>query len=147
MENILESTKPDVFEVPSANQRDRREELIKLADAVEIKYTAKYIKRASEKTLESIYKDYERQQLENTNYQLADVIIIKFSELMQALEAVTDIEGMKKELAENSLLRKYLKNLVGYVTPYIPLIGILSGGITVGKHVVSTKVNCPEKEK
>jgi hypothetical protein len=90
--------------------------------------------------LENIHKDYERQQLENTNNQLADVIITKFSELMEALDAVKDSEGMKKELEENSLLKKDIKNLVSYVTPYIPLIGILSGGITVGKHVISSKV-------
>ncbi|CAB3991170.1 Hypothetical predicted protein [Paramuricea clavata] len=145
METIFESTEP---ETPVVS--DRREKLLKLVDAGEIKYTAKYIKKASEKTLENIYKDYERQQLENTNNQLADVIITKFSELMEALEAVEDAEGMKKELEENSLLRKDLKNLVSYdsyVTPYIPLIGILSGGITVGKHVISTKVSCPEKEE
>jgi hypothetical protein len=62
---------------------------------------------------------------------------------MGALEAVKDTEGnqgMGKVLAENKLLRKDLKNLVGYVTPYIPLIGILSGAITVRKHVVSTNV-------
>jgi hypothetical protein len=39
---------------------------------------------------------------------------------MEALEAVKDTEGMKKELWEKNLLRKDLKSLVGYVTPYIP---------------------------
>ncbi|CAB3997577.1 Hypothetical predicted protein, partial [Paramuricea clavata] len=134
METIFESVEP---ETPVAS--DLREKLLKLVDAGEIKYTSKYIKKASEKTLENIYKDYERQRLENTNNQLTDVIITKFSELMQALDAVKDAEGMKKELEENDLLRKDIKNLVGYVTPYIPLIGILNGGITVGKHVISTR--------
>ena len=97
--------------------------------------------------MENIYRDYGRQRLENTNNQLADVIITKFSELMEALDAVKDAEGMKKEMEENNLLRKDIKNLVGYVTPYIPLIGILSGGITVVKHVISTKAGCPEKEE
>lgn len=59
---------------------------------------------------------------------------------MEALEAVKDTEGMKKELWGKNLLRKDLKSLVGYVAPYIPLIGILYVGITVGKQVVSTKV-------
>ncbi|CAB3999473.1 Hypothetical predicted protein [Paramuricea clavata] len=123
METIFEPVEP---ETPVAS--DLREKLLKLVDAGEIKYTSKYIKKASEKTLENIYKDYERQRLESTNSQLADVIITKFSELMEALDAVKDAEGMKKELEENDLLRKDIKNLVGYVTPYIPLIGILSGG-------------------
>ncbi|CAB4033880.1 Hypothetical predicted protein [Paramuricea clavata] len=145
METIFESVEPETTETPVVS--DLRENLLKLTDANEIKYTSKYIKKASEKTLENIYKDYERQQLENTNNQLADVIITKFSELMEALDAVKDSEGMKKELEENNLLRKDIKNLVSYVTPYIPLIGILSGGITVGKHVISSKVSCPEKEE
>ena len=138
METIFESVEPETPETPVAS--DLRENLLKLVDEGEIKYTSKYIKKASEKTLENIHKDYERQQLENTNNQLADVIITKFSELMEALDAVKDSEGMKKELEENSLLKKDIKNLVSYVTPYIPLIGILSGGITVGKHVISSKV-------
>ncbi|CAB4011430.1 Hypothetical predicted protein [Paramuricea clavata] len=71
----------------------------------------------------------------------------RFSELMEALDAVKDAKEMKKELEENDLLRKDIKNLVSYVTPYIPLIGILSGGITVGKHVISTKASCSEKEE
>ncbi|CAB4023803.1 Hypothetical predicted protein [Paramuricea clavata] len=66
---------------------------------------------------------------------------------MEALDAVKDAEGMKKELEENDLLKKDIKNLVGYATPYIPLIGILSGGITVGKHLISTRVGCSEKEE
>ncbi|CAB3979208.1 Hypothetical predicted protein [Paramuricea clavata] len=102
-----------------------------LAYAGKINYIAKYIKKASEKTLESIYKDYEKLQLENTNNQLTDILIAKFSELMGALEAVKDTEVFEKELAENKLLRKDLKKLVGYVTPYIPSIGIPTGGITV----------------
>ena len=142
METIFESVEP---ETPVAS--DLREKLLKLVDAGEIKYASKYIKKASEKTLENIYKDYERQRLENTNNQLADVIITKFSELMEALDAVKDAEGMKKELEENDLLRKEIKNLVSYITPYIPLIGILSGGITVGKHVISTRASSPEKEE
>ncbi|CAB4016229.1 Hypothetical predicted protein [Paramuricea clavata] len=113
MENVFESTEPEAPEVHTADQSDRTaiEELLKLVDAGEIKYTAKYIKKASEKTVESIHKDYVRQQLENTNNQLAGVIITKFSELMEALEAVKDIKEMKKELAENKLLRKDLKTL------------------------------------
>ena len=110
METIFESAESETPVTPVAN--DLRENLLKLVDAGEIKYTSKYIKKASEKTLENIYKDYERQQLENTNNQLADVIITKFSELMEALDAVKDSEGMKKELEENSLLKKDIKKLV-----------------------------------
>jgi hypothetical protein len=144
METIFESVEPETPVASVASGEEHlREELLKLADAGEIKYTTKYIKKASEKILDGIYKDYKRQQLENTNNQLADVIITKFSELMDALDAVKDAEGMKKELEENNLLRKDIKNLISYVTPYVPLIGILSGGITVGKHVISSKATQP----
>ena len=130
METIFESVEPETPVASVASEEEHlREELLKLADTGEIKYITKYIKKASEKILDGIYKDYKRQQLENTNNRLADVIITKFSELMEALDAVKDAERMKKELEENNLLRKYIKNLVSYVTPYIPLIGILSGGI------------------
>ncbi|CAB3991626.1 multidrug resistance-associated 5 isoform X1 [Paramuricea clavata] len=121
METIFESVEPETSEAPAPAVSDRREKLLKLVDA-----------------------GYERQKLENTNNQLADIIITKFSELMEELDAVKDAERMKKELEENSLLRKDLKNLVSYVTPYIPLIGILNGGITVGKHVISIKLESPK---
>ena len=132
------SEEPQVTEEVKSDEL--RSVLLKLAEDGGIKYTTKYIKKASEKTLESIYKEYERQQLDETNDQLADILITKFSELMKALEAVEDKEGMEKELCENKLLKKDLKRIVGYVTPYIPLVGILSGGVTVGKHVLSSKI-------
>ncbi|CAB3997344.1 Hypothetical predicted protein, partial [Paramuricea clavata] len=142
-------------DAPSAAPPGAREELLKQADAGEINYTAKYIKKHPKKTLESIYKDYERQQLENTNNQQTDILIAKFTELMGELKAVKSIPSVYltggKQAAqcvvENKLLKKDLRNLVGYITPYIPLIGILSAGITFGKHVVSTKVSCPEKKE
>ena len=46
---------------------------------------------------------------------------------------------MEKELQNNKLLRKDVKSVVERLTPVLPYLGILSGGVIVGKHVVKHK--------
>ena len=46
---------------------------------------------------------------------------------------------LKKELLRNELFRNDLKSFVGYVTPYIPYIGLISEVITVGGYVIYKK--------
>ena len=46
---------------------------------------------------------------------------------------------MEKELVNDKLLKKDVKSLVEKVKPFLPYLGILSGGDTVGKHVVKDK--------
>ena len=47
-------------------------------------------------------------------------------------------------LVRNKMVKKDLKNLLGYVTPFIPLIGLVCGVTIVGKHVYNKK---PTEEK
>ena len=47
----------------------------------------------------------------------------------------------QNDLIKNDLLQKDIKKIVSYVTPYIPLIGIISGGVTVGSHVFEKKMH------
>ena len=107
---------------------DHREELLRLAAEKKIKHTERYIQKASEETLEKIYNDYQRRQQDETNEQLAEVLIKKISELMGSLEVVKDNVSLENDLTSNELLKRDLKNVIGIITPYVPFIGLLSGG-------------------
>ena len=51
------------------------------------------------------------------------------------LDANDSVENMEDELKRDKLLKRGVERLVSSITPYIPYLGLLSGGITVGKHV------------
>ena len=57
----------------------------------------------------------------------------KFSEFMEGLEMIENVESMEEELARNKIIKRDLKVILGYVTPFIPLIGLLCGVTIVGK--------------
>ena len=57
-----------------------RDQLIQLANEGKIKYKKKFIQEASQETLERISNEYEMQQLDEANGQLADILVKKFSE-------------------------------------------------------------------
>ena len=64
-----------------------------------------------------------------------------FSELMEKLELIEDKCELEEDLAKNELLKNDVKKILGFITPFVPFIGIISGGITVGGHVVSKKMS------
>ena len=75
------------------------------------------------------------------NEKVADVLITKLSELMVNLELVKDNVSLENDLAKNELFKRDVKKIIGYLTPYIPMVGLLSGGITVGAHITDKKLN------
>ena len=94
-----------------------------------------------------IYAEYERQQAEKANAFLTDLLVSKFADLLGGLEAIESSEELEKELSKDKLLRRDVKFLVEKVTPWLPYLGILSGGITVGKHVMKKKYQGKEEKK
>ena len=58
---------------------------------------------------------------------------------MEQTEMVEKNCDLKKELLKNELFRTDLKSFVGYVTPYLPYVGLISGLITVGGYVIYKK--------
>ena len=116
-----------------------REEVLRLVAEGKIKQTNKYIEKASDETLEKIYKNYLAKQLDETNEHIADTLIKQLSELMTSLELVEDSESLKKELENNELFKRDVKNLLGHVTPYIPYIGLACGGICLVKYIMKRR--------
>ena len=64
---------------------------------------------------------------------------------MSNLELVKDNVSLEKDLAKNELFKRDIKKIIGYITPYIPLVGVLSGGITIGVDVVDKKLSLDEE--
>ena len=106
-----------------------KEELLRLVAEKKIKHTAK------------IHDEYQRKELDEVNEQVTGLIISKISELMSNLELVKDNESLENDLAKNELFKRDVKKIIGHLTPHIPMVGLISGGITVGAHVADKKFN------
>jgi predicted house-cleaning noncanonical NTP pyrophosphatase (MazG superfamily) len=116
-----------------------RNELITLAEKHEIKHSVAYIRKASHSALEKIKGEYERKQLEETNEFLTETLMGKLSEFMEEVNMIDDAKSMEEELTHNKMVKRDLKNILGYVTPYIPLIGLVCAVSIVGKHMYNRK--------
>ncbi len=141
----LNNTNEPVSETQDADQiQSVRAELITLAEKGEIKQGVAYIKKASHSALEKIKGDYERKQLEETNEYISETLMEKLSEFMEATNMIDDAKSMEEELVHNKMVKRDLKNILGHITPYIPLIGLVCGVTIVGKHVYNKKPAEPE---
>ena len=87
-----------------------------------------------------IYEEYERQQAEKANAYLTDL-------LLGGLDTIESSQELEKDLVKDKLLRRDVKLLVEKVTPFLPYLGIVSGGITIGKHVVKKRYKEEEKKE
>jgi hypothetical protein len=125
-------------ELPTAENteiEDHRAELIRLPNAGEITQSEKYLRKASDKVIMKVRKDYIVAQSEKANILLTEALINKFSGLMEAINMVDSGEELKTELKQDKLFRSDVKSVVGKLSPYIPYLGIVSGGVTTVKHV------------
>ena len=122
-----------------------RMRMVQLAENGEISQSVKYIKKASDKVLSKLYAGYQAIQLDKTNALLADVLIVKFSELMGMLNTVPSGELLAAELREDKLLQGDIKKAVGFITPFVPFVGALTGGATLGKHIMKQRRNVVER--
>ena len=118
-----------------------KEELLRLVAEKKIKHTAKYIENATEETLKKICEDYQSKELDEVNEKVTDVLITKMSELLMNLGLVKDSVSLEGDLGKNELFKRDVKRVIGYLTPYVPMVGLVSGGITVGAHVADKKLN------
>ena len=121
-----------------------REEILRLVAEGKIQHTTKYVEKASDETLEKIYKGYLAKQLDETNEQITNTLIKQLSDLMTSFELIEDGEELEGDLGNNELFKRDIKNMLCYVTPYIPLVGLVCGGICLGKHILEKRANQQE---
>jgi hypothetical protein len=118
-----------------SDEPDYRAELIRLSNAGEISQSEKYLRKASNKVLAKIHRDYIIMQREKANILLTETLIDKFSTLLEAINMVDSGDNLREELNQDKLLKSDVKSAVETISPWIPYLGIFSGGVTVGKHV------------
>ena len=141
-EDVVE-TKPVLGEptVDTIDGDNVRLILIQLAEAGEIPQSVKYIEKANSKVIRKIYAKYQMKEQDKNNAILSDVLITKFSELMGLLNTVPSGELLAAELREDKLLQRDIKKVVGFIAPFIPFIGVITGGATLGKHIMQQQRN------
>ena len=110
--------------------------MVQLAEAGEISQSVKYIKKASDKVISKLHAEYLMIEQDKNNAILSDVLITKFSELMGMLQTVPSGDLLAAELREDKLLQGDIKKAVGFISPFIPFIGAITGGATLGKHMM-----------
>ena len=142
-----EETTTETVETKETEADRRRLKMVQLAESGEISQSVKYIKKASDKVISKLYAEYEWIQQDKSNTVLADVLITKFSELMGMLETVPSGDALAAELREDKLLQGNIKTAVNFVAPFIPFIGLVTGGATVGKHMMKQRASNFESEE
>ena len=139
MENTeVPSTSSPIDNVNEDVER-KRAELIKVSEDGEIEQFVKVIIKASKKTINKIYAEYEAKQADKAKSFLTDMLISRFSDLLGGLDPIESSEELGKELRADKLLRRDVKSIVEKFTPFLPFLGIIIGGATVGKHVIKHK--------
>ena len=138
--NIEEENIENENETANEDREDHadhtRMRMVQLAEAGEISQSVKYIKKASNKVISKLHAEYLMIEQDKNNTILSDVLITKFSELMGMLQTVPSGELLAAELREDKLLQGDIKKAVSFISPFIPFIGAITGGATLGKHIM-----------
>ena len=112
-----------------------------------IKRTVKFIEKANDKKLQEVYKEYKANQFEEVNQRITEDLINQFSNFMSSLKLVDDNELLKEDLRKFDLMKEDIKNIVGTITPYLPYVGLLCGGVCVAKHIWNKKTTTQEPKE
>ncbi|CAB4009482.1 Hypothetical predicted protein [Paramuricea clavata] len=133
----VEATLPDTQKTANTNlsTEEKRAALIVMSEDGELEKSVELIRKANRKTINKIYQECERRRKRKADEFLTDLIISKFACLLGGLNAISDSEELNKELMSDELLRGDVCRAVAMITPYVPFLGILSGGITTVKHI------------
>ena len=79
--------------------------------------------------------------MQKANEFLTEQLISKFADALGGLDAIEKPEVLSDELRKNDLLKSDVIKVVENISPYIPFSGLLSGGITTGRHIYDHKKN------
>ena len=146
LETADEEVKKATEDSKHEDNNKKRDELLKLAEDGDLDKSVAYIKKASQKVIDKLYTEYERKRMQKANEFLTDLLISRFSSTLGGLDAIEDAESLSDELRKDELLKRDVYSLVESLTPYLPFIGILSGGVTTAKHIYNHKAKDQEVE-
>ena len=125
----------------------KRMKMVQLSEIGEASQSVKYLKKASDKVICKLYAEYLYREQDKTNAILADTLIVKFADLLEMLNTVPSAKDLAAELKEDKLLQGNVKSAITFIAPFVPFIGLVTGGATVGKHVMRKKNGDESKEK
>lgn len=115
-----------------------RADLLRLAADKDIPYTKAQIRKMSVNRLEEVYTEYKQAELDSVNETISDILVIKFEELLKSCSMIRQDSCLAKKLQDKKVFRRDLKNIVSYITPILPFIGLIEGGLVVASEVVDS---------
>ena len=130
---------PDVnFEIP---EEGLREKLISLAEKGKINYSLKYIQKANRDALEKIKIKYDRKITEKSSKMVSNLLVSKLSDILEKTDLIESSDVFKQKLDENELFKEEFTELINdELMPYIPKIGLVSGGATVVEEIIKKRM-------
>ena len=126
---------------------EKRAELIRAIEDDEFKCSPPKVKKASAKVIGDLYLDLQKLRSDRANMVLTDLLISKVSDLLGGFEAIESSEELEKELSKDEMLRRDVCSLIQYISPYIPYLGLVTGGGTVFKHIYKKQTYAGEERK
>ena len=137
---------PDVnIEIPEETPNEKtdglREKLISLAEKGKINYSPKYIQKANRDALEKIKIKYDRKITEKSSKMVSNLLVSKLSDILEKTTLIESSDVLKQKLHENELFKEEFTELINdELMPYIPKIGLVSGGVTVVEEIIKKRM-------
>lgn len=136
---LLDSLKEELENEPVRVDDDLRVKLLELSKSGEIKKTESQIKKASKATLAKMFLEYENTKKQLITEGITDKFVTLYCKALGYFELVENPDDLKEDLLRNELCMTELNRIVGWVSPYIPFAGLMSGAITTSGHVYLKK--------
>ena len=142
------TTTEDPTTTTTANDvEEKRAEIIRAIEDDEFKCSLPRARKASAKVIGDLYSDLQKLRSDRANMVLTDLLISRVSDLLGGLEAIESSEELEKELSKDEMLRRDVCSLIQYVSPYIPYLGLVTGGGTVFKHIYKKQTSTVVERK
>lgn len=77
----------------------------------------------------------EAKRLEKANTFITYMLLSRFAGMLGGFDAVESSDALNNDLQKDKILKRDIENIVAYATPFLPFLGLISGGLTTGKHV------------
>ena len=130
------------------DNHDLRQKVIELSELGAIKQKRKFLEKAYHEALRAIWDKHEADQLKEVNELATETILKQTSNILCWFNIVkkkyeTDLA---EDLESNKLLRKDIEKIVSIVTPYLPYVGLATGGLTFGRYAAQSHITKEEEQ-
>ena len=77
---------------------------------------------------------------------VSDLLVSKLSDTLEKTGLIESSSELKQELDENELFKEFVELINDELMPYIPKIGLLSGGATVIEKIIKKRMGGEMRE-